>query len=163
MQIAKEQKRPVVWVEVALNQVAQFEQLEVVALGWVGTLDEPFERTAETTPPTQCRERTIASDPEQPRLGIVDLRQLAATTECFVEAVLEQILGQRPVADHLGEEAAKAGLRGVKELLDNLRASLSRRALGRTPPSRFGARGQNVDLFSELPHLSIQVPKGDLA
>lgn len=101
VQVAQEQKRAVLRVEVTLKQIADGKQLEIVTLARFGTLREALKRTPQATTSTKGRKGAIARDPEQPRFRTLDRLKLIAATERLVEAVLQQILGKLPVVDHL--------------------------------------------------------------
>jgi hypothetical protein len=120
VQVAENQERAVVWLEMARKQVAEGEQLEVVALTGFGSLYEPLESATQSAASTECRERTIARDAEQPRFGVAYLVELITKPNRLIEGVLQQILGERSVADHLSEEAAEALLAGPEKVLDLL-------------------------------------------
>ena len=120
VQIPQDQKRTIIRLEGALEQVSQREQLEIVPLARLRTWDETFERGSETAASAQRGEGAVAGDAKQPRLAIFDLAELTTATEGFIEAVLKQILGKRPIPDHLGEEPPEPYFAPVEELLDGL-------------------------------------------
>lgn len=155
MHVAEDQKRAIIRVERALKQVAQGQQLEIVALARLGTLDETLESTAKAAASAECGQGTITRDTEQPRLRILDLAKLVAAAERLVEAVLEQVLGKRTGADHLREETAESRLAGVEQILDSLGRDRGHRAfpLAVLPRDRL-SRLDLVTVRCELAHLT---------
>ncbi|HET6869754.1 MAG TPA: hypothetical protein VFH80_27825 [Solirubrobacteraceae bacterium] len=153
MQVAQEQKRAIFRVEMTLQQVADRKQLEVVTLGRFGALREALQRTPQPPTSTKRCKCAIACDPEQPRFRIVDRVKLIAAAERLVEAVLQEILSQRSIADHLGEEAAETSLATAEQTLHSLPTKWRRWTVLRVVALR-----RRVELLGDVPHLRIQVP-----
>lgn len=156
MQVAQDHKRAVFRVEMTPKQVADSKELEVVALAWFGAPRDALERIPQTAASAQGSKRSVASDPKQPRLGVLDRMKLTATPKRVREAVLKEILGQGSVADHLCQKAAEPNFAAQEQTLDDL-PTRRRFRLARTALQAVAGR-QRLDVLGALPHLRIQVP-----
>lgn len=157
MQVTQHEKRAIFRLDVALEQIAKREQLEVVTLASCWTLDETLQRSSKTTASAEGRERSIACDPEQPGFGIVDLAKLVAAAEGLVEAVLQEIFGEPPVVDHLDEKPSQTCLASTEKTFHLFAGALQGTTLGFSSAELVAPRRRG-QLFGGFPHLLIQVP-----
>ncbi len=86
--------------------------------------------------------------------------KLIAAAERLVESVLEQVLRQRPIANHLSEKAAETSLTAVEQALDSLSTKRRRWPLALTVLPVL-AVGRRLQLLGAFPHLHVQVPMED--
>jgi hypothetical protein len=81
---------------------------------------QPLERRPRTPGGTKRVERAISGDAEEPGLRVAHVDELGPLLECGEERLLEDIFGERPVADDLDEELAEPFLGRREERLESV-------------------------------------------
>ncbi len=101
------------------EQVADGENLVVRLSAIASSLQlERFQRTVKSASTANSVECVISRDPVEPSNRDVGNRELVAAADSIVEDVLQEILRQRSIRDHLHEELAESCLAAHEELLD---------------------------------------------
>lgn len=101
----------------AFEEIAERDEL-VVQVARHGSAGKACQRRLEPASPAERVQGAVARDPEEPRVGIPDVPELLARAKGVVEDVLEQILGQPTISDHLHEVLADSALAAPEELVD---------------------------------------------
>ena len=101
----------------AFEEIAERDEL-VVRLAGHRSSGEPGQSRLEPASPAQGIQRAVASNPEEPRIGVPNVLELVARAKGVVEDVLEKIFGEPAIADHLHEVLADPPLAAPEKLVD---------------------------------------------
>jgi hypothetical protein len=102
MQVAQQDKGSVIRAQMALEQIADCDELALqLASIRASATTKQFDRSSKSAPAPDRVQRVVARDPEQPRARVVRVSECLLSTHGVMEYVLQKVLGERPIADHL--------------------------------------------------------------
>jgi hypothetical protein len=119
MQVAEKDERAILRTQMPCKQVTHCDDLRIVNHR-NRTLAEATKHPRKATPSSQRLESAIARDAKEPRFLVANTGKLSTRPQRIVEAVLQEILRQRPVLDQLRQIPADTPLTDNEEFLDSL-------------------------------------------
>jgi hypothetical protein len=104
VQVAEQEQRPLVGVEMPFEKITECDYFLGVPLRLLAGPREAGERSDGAPPPAQRAQGAVPGDRKDPGLRARGGRKLRSSAKCVVEGVLKQILREAAIPNHLHKE-----------------------------------------------------------